>query len=272
MDRLSVHIAFDETWWSEDMRSKLLAAMAITILASTAIRTVAAQQVAGKKIDHVVAGLVTGGPPFSYVENGEYKGLTHDIVDAVAKANGIKVEYEPLKFDAIIPALQVHQIDAGIAGFYVTDARKKVVDFSEPFYSEGSVLVVPIDSMIKGYDDLKGKTIAVELGSAASQVAMKLAPSWGATLRVIADAHNMKLAMASGDVDAEIYDSAIIAYQLSLEEKKPTQRIVGDVMSPTDIAVALPKGSEFGPVLNAGIIAMKGNGELKALELKYGMQ
>ena len=256
------------------MRRRVLTTLAMTtiLLSASMTRPVGAQPAASKQIDHIVAGLVTGGPPFSYVENGQFKGLTHDVVDAIAKANGISVEYEPLKFDAIIPALQVHQIDAGIAGFYVTDARKQVVDFSEPFYSEGSVLVVPFNSAIKSYDDLKGKTIAVELGSAASQVAMKLAPSWGATLRVIADAHNMKLAMESGDVDAEIYDSAIIAYQLSLEVKQPTQRVVGDVMSPTDIAVALPKGSAFLAVLNAGIDTMKGNGELKALEQKYGMQ
>ena len=41
-------------------------------------------------------------------------------------------------FDALIPALNSNNIDVAIAGMTITDERKKVVDFTESYYTSGS--------------------------------------------------------------------------------------------------------------------------------------
>ncbi|MFC0804481.1 substrate-binding periplasmic protein [Ensifer sp. P24N7] len=217
----------------------------------------------------VSIGVVTDAPPFSYVENSEYVGLSNDILHRVAELEHLKLNYQPMKFPALIPALQAGQIDMAVSGIYVTDARKKVIKFSDPYYTQGSVILAPVASEIAAVADLKGKTMAAELGSAALDTAKSHADEWGVTIRVIHDVATMQLAMNSGDVDAMIYDSGIAAYQLRLEGDKPTIKVIGDVVEPTGIAFGLPKDSDLVAVINAGMAKLEASGEMTKIKQKY---
>ncbi|WP_054311288.1 transporter substrate-binding domain-containing protein [Mesorhizobium sp. 1M-11] len=222
-----------------------------------------------KPSDTIEAGILMTAPPFSYVNNGQQKGITYDLLNAIAKDQGFKIHLNPMGFDAMIPAMQAHQIDVAVAGFFVTDVRKKIIDFSEPFFTEGSALAVPIDSPIKSYDDLKGKTIVSQQGSAALSVLQGIAPERGVDVRAMADEANLLMAVQSGNADGIFFDSAIVAYRISLEGDKPTLRIVGEVQHPTDIAFALPKDSKWTPILNAGIEKLRKSGELEKIVKTY---
>lgn len=225
--------------------------------------------IAQDKARSIATGVVTTAVPMSYVENGKYTGLSNDILHRVAELENLKLEYQPMKFDALIPALQAGQIEMGVSGIFVTEARKKVVDFSNPYHVQGAILVAPVNSKITSVADLKGKTIAAEQGSAALAVANRHAAEWGITIRVLQDAANMQLAMKTGDVDAMIYDSGIVAYQIRMEGNKPTIKLVSDVIDPTGIAFAFPKGSNLPAVINAGMAKMEANGEIVRIKQKY---
>ena len=58
-------------------------------------------------------------------------------------------------------------IDMGAAGFSVNEKRKKKVDFLNPFYQSGLAIIInkSSENTIKGMDDLKGKKIAVQMGT-----------------------------------------------------------------------------------------------------------
>jgi polar amino acid transport system substrate-binding protein len=77
-------------------------------------------------------------------------------------------------FDALIPALDAGNIDVAIAGMTITDARAQKVNFSKPYYKSGLAVVVSKDSNIKGVEDLKGKKIAVQLGTTGAMRAEKI--------------------------------------------------------------------------------------------------
>src|SRR3546814_1542166 len=62
-------------------------------------------------------------------------------------------------------------VDVALAGITIKDERQKVIDFSEGYYDSGFLLMVPIDSTIKGAADLKGKTLAVKTGTLATDYA-----------------------------------------------------------------------------------------------------
>ncbi|WP_158608733.1 substrate-binding periplasmic protein [Sinorhizobium meliloti] len=217
----------------------------------------------------VSIGVVTDAPPFSYVEDGKVTGVSNEILQRVAELENLKLDYQPMKFPALIPALQAGQIDMAVSAIFVTEARKKAIDFSSPYYTQGAVLVAPINSDINTVADLKGKTIAAELGSAALDVADRHAEEWGITVRVIHDVATMQLAMNNGDVDAMIYDSGFTAYQLRLEGDNPTIKVIGDVVEPTGIAFGLPKGSDLVAVINAGMAKIEANGEMAKIRQKY---
>ncbi|ESY87246.1 hypothetical protein X741_32365 [Mesorhizobium sp. LNHC229A00] len=225
--------------------------------------------VAQDKPRDVAIGVETDAPPFSYVEDRKYTGISNDILQRVADLENLKLNYQSLKFPALIPALQAGQIDLAVAGIYVTEERKKIVDFSSPYSSEGSVLIVPAGSKITDVVGLKGKTIGAEQGSFPLTVANKHAAEWGVTVRVYPDATNSLLAMKMGDPDAMIFDSGLVAYELQMEGSKPTIKIVSGLLDPTDIAFAFPKGSNLRAIIDAGIAKMQANGDMTKIRHKY---
>lgn len=228
-----------------------------------------AAAVAEDKPRDVFIGVVTNAPPMSVLENGKYTGLSNDILHRVAELENLKLNYQPMKFAALIPALQAGQIEMAVSGIFVTEERKRVVDFSNPYYQQGAVLIVPEDSKITDVAGLKGKTVAAEQGSAALGVANRHAAEWGVTVRVLQDAANMLLAMKTGDVDALIYDSGLTMYQMRTQGNAAKIRLVSDVIDPTGIAFAFPKGSSLTAVINAGLAKMTDNGELSKIKHKY---
>jgi len=97
--------------------------------------------------------------PYEYLENN--------------KMVGFDIELMELLFDGLLPALQMKKIDAVIAGMSATPEREKAVSFSIPyiFFEGGHSVIVNNKSTFKKKEDLKGKTIGVQLGSIQEQFA-----------------------------------------------------------------------------------------------------
>lgn len=72
-----------------------------------------------------------------------------ELIEALGKKMGYKVEMVSMGFDALIPALNSNNIDVAIAGMTITDERKKVVDFTESYYTSGLMIMVRKDSNVK---------------------------------------------------------------------------------------------------------------------------
>lgn len=101
-------------------------------------------------------------PPFEFVntQTGEVSGFEMDLVRAVGKELGAKIEFQVLSFDAIIPAMLSGTVEMGAAGFSITEERKKRVLYSDPFYTSGLSLVTTKAKAgaVKTMKDLEGKT------------------------------------------------------------------------------------------------------------------
>ncbi|WP_396034803.1 transporter substrate-binding domain-containing protein, partial [Candidatus Cyanaurora vandensis] len=106
-------------------------------------------------------------PPFeSQGAKGELEGFSIDLMYAIGKAAGFQVEFRSLPFDGIIPGLQAGTVDAAISSLTITPERAKTVDFSEPYFKAGLAIAVRAeDRTITSLDSLKGKTIAVQIGT-----------------------------------------------------------------------------------------------------------
>ena len=81
-------------------------------------------------------------PPFNMQgEKGAF-GYEPEILSLFAKEKGCGIEFVEMNADAIIPAIQSGKCDIGASATSVTEERKEQVNFSEPEYSGGVVLVV----------------------------------------------------------------------------------------------------------------------------------
>ena len=81
-------------------------------------------------------------PPFEFVntQTGEVSGFEMDLVRAVGKELGAKIEFQVLSFDASSPPCSRHRRD-GRRRFSITEERKKRVLYSDTFYTSGLSLV-----------------------------------------------------------------------------------------------------------------------------------
>mgnify|MGYP000796721991 CR=1 FL=1 len=145
------------------MKKKLLALM-LSVLSAFFIFSGKAQ--AAEKISIVSD---TAYAPFEFKDSDQtYKGIDVDIIKEVAKRSGWDYKQTYPGFDAAVNAVQSGQASGLMAGTTVTDARKKVFDFSDTYYDTSIVVYTKSGTTsVTSYDQLKGKTVGVKNGTAA---------------------------------------------------------------------------------------------------------
>ena len=120
--------------------------------------------------------------PFIRVDVGagldHYQGIDYEIMDGFAKQLGVALEVRPVKpsFAALVPALLAGDGDLIASSFSVTPERRQKVDFSRPYYSVHTVVLVRKGSGIKSPADLAGKTGATVAGSSLEERIKQLHP------------------------------------------------------------------------------------------------
>lgn len=99
------------------------------------------------------------------------------MIREVAKRLGREPQMENIPFNGIIPAIQSKQVDVAATGMTMTKERAKKVAFAAPFYESKLAIVVPTDSPVQSAADLKGKNVAVMVGTTGAKYAEK--PRYG---------------------------------------------------------------------------------------------
>ena len=108
--------------------------------------------------------------PFEFQAKGsnDLTGFDIDLAKALGKQMGYKVELVNLGFDGLIPALSTGNIDLAVSGMSITEERKNAVDFCDPYYTSGLIVLVrPDETNIKSINDLVGKRIGAQIGTQA---------------------------------------------------------------------------------------------------------
>ncbi len=105
-------------------------------------------------------------PPMEYVDNGKRTGFDIELVEALGKAMNKRIEWIDIDFKGLIPGLISKRFDMSVSAIYITDERKKVVDFTDSYYAGGLVAMVKdSNNGIKTLADLNGKKVAVQVGT-----------------------------------------------------------------------------------------------------------
>lgn len=209
-------------------------------------------------------------PPFEFEKDGKYVGIDIDLINAIAKEEGFEVEVKPMDFKGIIPGITAKQLDGAIAGISITDERKQVVDFSEPYYQAGLSLIVREDNnTIKSPEDIKGKTIAIKKGTTGAKFADELGKKYGATVNYFDDSPAMFQEVVNGNADVTIEDYPVISYKLAADPNSKL-KIVGDRLNGDWYGIAVGKGNEeLLKKINDGLKKLKENGKYDEIVKSY---
>ena len=105
-------------------------------------------------------------PPFEYAENGQRTGFDVELIEAIGKVLNRPIEWTEIDFKGLIPGLIANRFDVVASAIYITDERRKVVDFTDSYYPGGLVIMTKTGNQaIKGPDDLAGKKVSVQVGT-----------------------------------------------------------------------------------------------------------
>lgn len=148
--------------------------------------------------------------PFEFSDGGEIVGFDIDIVDEIAKDLGVEQEIIDTPFEGIQTGedLSTLKCDIAAAGITITDARSKVIDFSEPYFEATQALLVPADSDVASLEDLAGKKLGVQAGTTGKIYAEEKAPDL--ELVQFDDLGSLETAVQTGRVDAAINDNGVL--------------------------------------------------------------
>ncbi|HYF79475.1 MAG TPA: transporter substrate-binding domain-containing protein [Symbiobacteriaceae bacterium] len=148
-------------------------------------------------------------PPFeSLDEKNNVVGFDIDIMTEVAKKLGVKLEIVQMGFDNLIAALNAKKFEVMAAGVSVDEDRKKAVDFTRPYMAGNYAIVVHKDfkGTVAKLEDLKGKTVAVQIGTVQADDAKKIE---GLTVKEYNLFTEAKSAVSAKQADALYLDGTV---------------------------------------------------------------
>ncbi|MCM3745212.1 transporter substrate-binding domain-containing protein [Sporosarcina luteola] len=209
-------------------------------------------------------------PPFEFEVDGKLTGIDIDIISAIAENQGFEIEFDSMDFGGIIPAMQADQLDIAIAGMSITDKRKEVVDFSDPYFDAGLSLVINGKTTdITSLEDLSGKVIAVKNGTTGASFAQEHESEYGYKVVQFDDSPAMFREVQNGSADALIEDYPVIAYAIS--QNNLDLKIVGERLNGDQYGIAVLKGkhSDVLKKINDGLQELRDSGEYDKILAKY---
>jgi polar amino acid transport system substrate-binding protein len=135
--------------------------LALAVLAVLA----AAPVIAAEKV--YINGIDANFPPFAYVDKaGKPDGFDVKALDWIAREMKFKVKHQPMDWDGIIPSLKARKIDVVASGMSITEARRKEVGFTIPYWRIKQVLVAKKDAKLTPAQALAGGSrIGVQRGT-----------------------------------------------------------------------------------------------------------
>ena len=103
----------------------------------------------------IVAGVSTGGAPFTFVQDNQLLGFDIELARRFASQLGKDVKFSDMEFGGLIAAVASNKVDMIAASIYITGERQQQIDFSDPYYEMGN-RVFALKSNIAGYDVQSG--------------------------------------------------------------------------------------------------------------------
>ena len=251
--------------------SKTETTAAATEAATTAAATETTEAASSEAETEAAGGtlvMVTNAefPPYVYHDGGEIVGIDVEICDAIAAKLGKTMEIEDVAFDSIIPEVVSGKADIGAGGITITEDRKKNVDFSDIYATAAQLIIVKDDSDIAGPDDLKGKSIGVQLGTTGDLYASEYEAD-GSTVERYGKGFEAVQALLQGKIDAVVIDQE--PAKVFVNENEGI-KLLDEPLTSEDYAYVIKKGNtELVEKVNKALAELTEAGEIQSIIDKY---
>ena len=219
-----------------------------------------------------VNGIDANYPPFGYIDEktGKPAGFDVDSINWIAKTMGFKVEHKAVAWDGIVPALANKQIDMIASGMSITEKRRQMVDFTEPYWTVSRVFLVKKDSKLTPADILSKKIkLGVQRGTSEADAIKQEQKEKGYPfeLRFYESCPLAVEDLLNGRIDAALMDQ--LPADDSIAKGKAVKK-AGIHGQPDEFGVAIRKGDkELRTLIEEGYRKLKADPYWQELQAKY---
>jgi arginine/lysine/histidine/glutamine transport system substrate-binding and permease protein len=215
----------------------------------------------------LLVGTEPAYPPMEFQgQKGELQGFSIDLMNAIASSGNFKINFQTVPFDGLIPALQANTLDVAISSMTITEERSKTVDFSRPYFKSGLAIAIKSNNQeITSFDRLKGKKIAVQIGTTG---AAKGKEANAAQVRTFDSTPSALQELANGNVDAMIGDAPVLAYAINSGNIRGI-KVVQQLLTEEYYGIPTPKNSPNLALINRGLGKILENGTYREIYQKW---
>ncbi|MBE9079496.1 transporter substrate-binding domain-containing protein [Romeria aff. gracilis LEGE 07310] len=212
-------------------------------------------------------------PPLGFRDSsGELAGFEVDLAHRLAEAllgDANAVQLRPVSNVDRVNAVLADEVDLAIAAVTLTEPRRRLVSFSDPYYLDGTGFIAQSQD-VQQLSDLRLRTIALLQGSSAIAHVRYRLP---AARLVGVESYQAALALIEqGEVDAFAGDISVL---VGWAQQDSTYRLLPEVISVEPLAVVLPKGVQYDELrtgVNAAIRGWAEQGWLNEWAADWGLR
>jgi polar amino acid transport system substrate-binding protein len=192
---------------------------------------------------HLIVAVKDNWRPLGFRdEAGELVGLEVDVARQLAQeilGNPDAVVFHPVPNAERLSAVMEDRVDVAIAGVAITPGRMRLVNFSVPYYLDGTALITR-QASVQELRNLTRSRVAVLDNSATVPTVRYILPA--ATLVGVTSYEAALRALETGEVDAFAGDVTVLSGWV---QEYPNYRILPTLLSAAPLAVVLPKGRQY---------------------------
>ncbi len=204
-------------------------------------------------------------PPMEFTKDGKRTGFDIELTEALGAAMGRKIEWIDIDFKGLIPALISKRADLAMSAIYITEERRKVVDFSDPYYAGGLVVLTSRAGPIKSLKDLDGKKVSVQVGTKSVGY---LKDNFPKVERVEVEKNQEMFNLVEiGRADAAVTGKPAAKI---FAQAKPALFVLDEQLTTEDYGIAIRKDApEIRDAVNAALKKIKADGTYAKLVQKW---
>ncbi len=227
---------------------------------------------AGSDVLRVGTKIDVPGFGFQNPESGSIEGFEVDIARELAKrlkgspdaleVTGVNVTTRGIMLDN-------GTLDATLATFTITEARKKSYNFSQPYFTDHIGVLVKKSSGIERLEDLDGKTVGVASSATTRDKLAQAGDELGIHMEFAeyATYPEIKIALVTGRVQAFSVDKSILYGYLD-----DSTMLLNTEFAPQEYGIATKKSNvELAQQIDAALADMMADGTLDGLKAEWGL-
>jgi polar amino acid transport system substrate-binding protein len=201
--------------------------------------------------------------PFEFQKDGKIVGFDMDIAAELAKDMNAEVNVVDSSFEAIETGTALTGCDVSISSVSITDTRKAVMDFSDPYLNDDLTLVASDASGITNLDSAKGKKVGVQQATTGA----KYAKDKGLDAQQFEDTGLLVQALKAGTIDAALGNQSVLGYAIKDDAK---YKRVENYATGEKLGIAVKKGNiAMLEQVNKTLKRLTDDGSLKKFETNW---